>query len=81
MSNEIQLALTPNLPAQAGPWQQGGALGAPAGPADGTPLQKVHRLLRGRYLLAVVLGLLGAAAGAAGGFLSQKPAYRSDGLI
>jgi polysaccharide biosynthesis transport protein len=81
MSNEIQLALTPNLPAQPGPWQQGGALGAPAAQAEGTPLQKVHRLLRGRYLLAVVLGLMGAAAGAAGGFLSQKPAYRSDGLI
>ena len=41
----------------------------------------MHRLLRGRYVLAVVLGLLGAAVGAAGGFLSQKPAYRSDGLI
>src|SRR3954462_10298945 len=83
-SNDIQLAaFGPNPPAHPAPWQ-GGALGAPAGGgAGGEPsvLKKVHRLLRGRYLLAIALGLLGAGLGALGGFVSQKPAYRSDGLI
>lgn len=83
-SNDIQLsAFGSNLPAQPAPWQ-GGALGAPAGGAAGgdpSVLKKVHRLLRGRYLLAILLGLCGAGVGALGGFASQKPAYRSDGLI
>jgi capsular exopolysaccharide synthesis family protein len=79
MSNEIQLALNPGLQMQPAALA-GGALGA-AGSAPATPLQKVHRLLRGRYLLAIVLGLSGASMGAAAGFLSQKPAYRSDATI
>jgi capsular exopolysaccharide synthesis family protein len=81
-SNDIQLAFGSNLPAHPAPWQ-GGAMGAPAAAGAGEPsmVKKMHRLLRGRYLLAVALALLGAAFGALGGFLSQKPAYRSDGLI
>jgi capsular exopolysaccharide synthesis family protein len=84
----MQLApYNPN--AQLAPWeqpygygQQGTALGAPAsaGPQP-TPLKKVHRLLRGRYALAIILALIGAAAGGAAGFLSQKPGYSSTGII
>ena len=72
---------------QLAPWEQpssGGALGAPAGPAGAppaTPLQKVHRLLRGRYFLAFVLALIGAAAGATAGYLSQKPGFSSTGVL
>ena len=85
MSNAIQLAFDQGqsgqtLPATPAPWATGG-LGAPAavaGAAETTPFTKVHRLLRGRYLLAFVLALLGAMLGAAAGFFSQKPAYKSE---
>lgn len=85
MNNEIQLSsLGQSLPMQ--PAAPGGALGgyygAPAAaPKEENPLHKIHRLLRGRYLLAFGLGLAGAVAGAAGGYLSQKPAYKAEALI
>lgn len=41
----------------------------------------VHRLLRGRYLITIVLAGLFALAGAAAGYFSQKPLYRSDAII
>ena len=74
MSNEIQLALTPNLPAQPGPWQQGGASARSRGAKPrGRPCRRSTSLLRGRYLLAVVLGLMGAA-GRRGGWVPQPEA-------
>src|SRR5687767_4964503 len=81
MSNEIQLAMNPTLP--AAPGGPGGPLGAPLGPVGEEPtmLKKAHRLLRGRYLWAITLGLLVGAAGAAAGFMSQKPVWRSDAYI
>jgi Mrp family chromosome partitioning ATPase/uncharacterized protein involved in exopolysaccharide biosynthesis len=45
------------------------------------PLLVVHSLLRGRYLLAIVLALLGAAGGAGFGYFVQKPSYQSVGII
>ena len=66
------------------PWEQGGGagpLGAAAQPPEPTPLRKIHRLLRGRYILAFFLALLGAAAGGVAGFMSQKPMYSSTGII
>ncbi|CAA9430044.1 MAG: hypothetical protein AVDCRST_MAG64-3417, partial [uncultured Phycisphaerae bacterium] len=88
MSNEIQLSsLGGGLPAQPGMPGTGGGLGGyygagPAAPAtDENPLRKLHKLLRGRYLLAFVLGLLGAAGGAAAGYLSQKPVLKAEGMI
>jgi Mrp family chromosome partitioning ATPase/uncharacterized protein involved in exopolysaccharide biosynthesis len=69
---------------QLAPWEQGasgGALGAPAGPPPATPLRKMHRLLRGRYLLAIFLALCGAAAGGFAGYMSQRPMYSSTGII
>src|SRR6476469_9836884 len=85
MNNEIQLSsLGSSLPAQPG--MPGGALGGymvggAAAPKEESALHKVHRLLRGRYLMAFGLGLVGAICGAAGGFLSQKPAYKAEALI
>ena len=44
-------------------------------------LQKIHRLLRGRYVWAIVLALVGAAAGGYGGFRLGKKTYQSAGQI
>jgi len=41
----------------------------------------VHRLLRGRYLITIGLALVFGLAGAAAGFLSQQPLYRSQAII
>ena len=92
-NREMQLAPYQSN-SQLAPWEQpnpyaygpqgAGALGVPGGPGaapETTPFQKVHRLLRGRYFLAVVLALIGAAAGGAAGYLSQKPGYSSTGII
>src|SRR5436305_1995952 len=45
------------------------------------PLRKIHRLLRGRYPLALFLGLLGAILGGAAGFFLPPVTYKSDGYI
>jgi Mrp family chromosome partitioning ATPase/uncharacterized protein involved in exopolysaccharide biosynthesis len=50
-------------------------------PGHASLLSKVHRTLRGRYLWAVLLGLAGAAGGAYGGWKSQRPLYRAEGII
>jgi Mrp family chromosome partitioning ATPase/uncharacterized protein involved in exopolysaccharide biosynthesis len=52
-----------------------------AEPDEPQPLHKMHRLLRGRYKLAVTLSLAMAAALAAAGYFVPKPQFRSDGLI
>src|SRR4051812_38226328 len=58
---------------------------AGAEPAEGesqaNPLLVVHRLLRGRYLWAVALGLVGLIGGGIGGYLATKPTYQSAGLV
>src|SRR3954453_7196242 len=43
------------------------------------PLHKMHRLLRGRYKLAITLSLLCGAALATAGNMIPKPQYRSAG--
>ena len=45
------------------------------------PLLIVHRLLRGRYKWAILLGLIAAVGGAYLGWRSQKPVYTSTGTI
>ncbi|QYU68322.1 hypothetical protein J4558_26505 [Leptolyngbya sp. 15MV] len=63
------------------PQSQGG--GAPRG-HDPNPLefvQKLHRLFRGRYLLAGVLASVGAIAGAVGGYLITQPTYTATGSL
>lgn len=46
-----------------------------------SPVKIIHRLLRGRVLLAVILGLAGMIAGAIYGWGSTTPKYQADGLI
>ncbi len=83
MSNDNQLMTNQGyglgLPMQSGGW--GGPMGAAAAPPPPNPLKKMHRLLRGRYIVAGVLASLFAVAFAAAGFLLPKPQYKSSGLI
>jgi succinoglycan biosynthesis transport protein ExoP len=78
MSQEIvprsQFAL-----AETDPWATPAPAAAAAPPVS--PLRRIHRLLRGRYWLAFTLATLGAVAGAFCGFVSQKPIFRSSGLV
>ena len=72
-------------------WTQGSNTIAPyTPPAPGntakasvphSPIKKMHRLLRGRYPLALVLAGGGAIAGAVGGFVSLPPKFESVGQV
>ncbi len=78
MSQDIQLRMPQsNLPVSQDDVFSSGALSG-GGP---TPVQKVHRLLRGRYGLAITLGLLGGTVGAVAGWFSQRAEVRSEGLV
>lgn len=46
-----------------------------------TPLQRIHSLLRGRYLLAVVLGMVFGLMGGILGWFAFDPIYRNEGVI
>lgn len=82
MSHEIQLRpITSSFPAAPDELFGGGGMSGPGGAAQASPFQKVHRLLRGRYILAIFLALLGGAAGAVAGWYSQQAEYVSEGLI
>lgn len=66
-------------------WNQPNVLG-PVGPAAPTaptasPIKRLHKLLRGRYVLALTLAALCAVGGAIVGYKSQKPLYRSAGAL
>lgn len=50
-------------------------------PQGSGPLRKAHELLRGRYLMAVLVGLVSAAAGAGFGLRILPPVYTSTGAI
>jgi succinoglycan biosynthesis transport protein ExoP len=43
--------------------------------------ERLHRLLRGRYVLALTLAALGAAGGAIAGWKSSYPLYRAEGAL
>ena len=81
MSQDLQLFNRGAATQQIEPWAMGGstALGAPIPQAN--PLLKIHRSMRGRYVLAVVLALMGAAAGGAAGYMTGEPGYVSKGAI
>jgi Mrp family chromosome partitioning ATPase len=66
----------------ASPQLTAGGSGAPPS-TDGSwdIVQILGRALRGRYLLAVVLSMLGAGIGATTGWYSAGPLYRSDGMV
>lgn len=49
--------------------------------SHGNAFHMIHRLLRGRYLITLVVAALFAVIGGAVGFLSQKPLYRSESVI
>ncbi len=77
MTHDIQLA-------GSGSGSMPGELTCPGGAQEASAasrLRKIHRLLRGRYPIVIALAVLGAVAGGVLGFSSQRPSYRSDGLI
>lgn len=82
MSQEIQLAFNRTPAAtQIEPWAMGGtALGSPMA-GQPNPLHRIQRSMRGRYLLATILALLGAAAGGAAGYMGGEAGYVSHGAI
>ena len=79
MSHEIQLSNSnPPLQPMLTPPQ---LLPTTTGQSEQTPLRRAHRLLRGRYALAVVLAAMGAAAGATAGIMLPKPSWKSTGYV
>jgi succinoglycan biosynthesis transport protein ExoP len=78
MSQELQLTTSHS---SGDYWTQGQtAAGGGTAPRQ-SPLKKAHRLLRGRYPLAFLLGAIGAIAGATACFVALPPKYQSSGLI
>lgn len=77
------------LPAASSVHRELGAFVGSQGGAESTSHQEtpfvifhhLHRLLRGRYILALSLASIGAIAGATGGYLATKPKYMSVGSI
>jgi polysaccharide biosynthesis transport protein len=72
------------LPSGYGMEPENFAIPASDHPQDESPLvifQRLHRLLRGRYWIALTLAVIGAAAGAIGGWLSTVPKYQSVGSL
>ena len=92
MSTDYQLAHT-TTPPPTDFWTQGGSAvlaPPPTPPASGqsvppaaklSPATKAHRLLRGRYPLAITLAAAGAAAGCIGGYLAVAPRYAAMGSV
>ena len=44
-------------------------------------LRRFHNMMRGRYVWAIIAAVLLGGLGAAGGYFSQQPVYRSTGVI
>lgn len=87
MSRDMTLSTRAGLPVAPDDMWAGGATTTLAMPGMQTaqpqqqPLRRLHRLLRGRYWIAIVLGLIGALAGGFFGFTSQVPVYEADGVL
>ncbi len=91
MSNDYQLANT--TPAPTDFWTQGGSavLAPPSavapspaqqpGRAKTSPMTRAHRLLRGRYPLAITLAATGAVLGGIAGYVLVAPKYVSTGMV
>lgn len=45
------------------------------------PFVMIHRSLRGKYILVIVLGLLFGVVGGAMGYMSRNPMYASTGIV
>lgn len=76
-----QASLASHLPALPGLAEDSWSTGSSSSPKEVSPLTKMHRLLRGRYVVTIILAALCAMAGAAAGYMSQKPKWRSFGLV
>jgi capsular exopolysaccharide synthesis family protein len=74
--NELQLRTSDsqNYLAEHVPQDRGGL-------PQSDPLRKIHRSLRGRYLLAGTLGLCGGLVGSIVGFRIQPAMFHSEGLM
>src|SRR3954466_2931761 len=78
MSHEIQIRSGAGIPDVADPFQKSGGVG---GENVDSVFVKIHRLLRGRYLWAIGIGSILAAAGAFGGFKATEPLWTCTGTI
>ena len=82
MSHEIQVRnAQPALPAT--PDEVFGAAGGGMmmGPPQPSPAAKLHRMMRGRYGLAITLALIGATIGAIAGWFSQRAEVKSSAMV
>jgi capsular exopolysaccharide synthesis family protein len=68
-------AIAPYAPPAAG------YTGGPAAGAKLSPVVKAHRLLRGRYPVAIMLAAIGALVGGVGGWVALPPKFESTGLV
>src|ERR1019366_2582690 len=78
MSQELQLTTSHS---NGDYWTQGQAAAGGGSAPRQSPLKKAHRLLRGRYPLALFLAAIGAIAGASACFIALPPKFQSSGLI
>ncbi|MDQ3438901.1 MAG: AAA family ATPase [Planctomycetota bacterium] len=83
MSHDIQLRnAQPTLPATPDDvFGQAGGGGMMMGPPQPSPAAKLHRMMRGRYGLAITLALIGATIGAVAGWFSQCAEVRSSAMV
>jgi capsular exopolysaccharide synthesis family protein len=82
MNQDYSLALNRGSQQAIEPWAMGGNTStALATHGQVSPLIKIHRSMRGRYVLAILLALLGAAVGGTAGYMTGEPGYVSTGAI
>jgi uncharacterized protein involved in exopolysaccharide biosynthesis len=85
MSHDIQLRNPQSLPASPDDVFAGGAPGAGMVTAPGaggpSPAAQIHRMMRGRYGLAITLALIGGCVGAVAGWFSQRAEMKSEALL
>ncbi len=81
MSHDMQVRNPqPNLPATPDD-VFGAAGGGMMGVPQPSPAAKLHRMMRGRYGLAITLALIGATIGAVAGWFSQRAEVRSTAMV
>ena len=69
------------IPAPAVSAQEATLVGLGAEEAKTPPLRKIDQCLRGRYVWAILLGLVLAILGGMWGYQRREPMYQSTGLI
>src|SRR5262245_36294404 len=82
MSQDIQLRNPQTLPASPDDVFAGAAgAGMVAAPGAPSPAAQIHRMMRGRYGLAITLALIGGCVGAVAGWFSQRAEMKSEALL